>query len=197
MTGLMNRRTFQTRIRSLRRQGTPFALVMADIDHFKRVNDAHGHETGDRALKVFAEVARTSLREGDLICRWGGEEFAFAFVNLSAEAARDAIDRIRLELAARLSTSDLPRFTVSFGVVASDECASLELAVRHADDSLYLAKAQGRDCAVIADPRVVDVDDIDPLPAPRPLIRVAERARTTGSHGVLASLARDDDPSEH
>jgi diguanylate cyclase (GGDEF)-like protein len=193
----MNRRTFQTRIRSMRRQGTPFALVMADIDHFKRVNDAHGHETGDRALKTFSEVARSSLREGDLIARWGGEEFAFAFVNLSAELARDAIDRIRLELAARLSTSDLPRFTVSFGVVAADECASLEHAVRYADDSLYVAKARGRDCAVIADTRLMD-DDEEHTPEPvRPLPRVAEKPPRAAKHGVLASLARDDDPMDH
>lgn len=196
LTGLMNRRTFQTRIRALRRQGTPFALVMADIDHFKRVNDAHGHETGDRALKTFADVARSSLREGDLIARWGGEEFAFAFVNLSAEAARDAIDRIRLELAGRLSTSDLPRFTVSFGVVAAGDCASLEHAVRFADDSLYIAKARGRDCAIIADARLMDDEDGDPAPA-RPLPRTVEKVRVEAKHGVLASLARDDDPLDH
>lgn len=194
LTGLMNRRTFQTRIRSMRRSATPFALVMADIDQFKRVNDAHGHETGDRALKTFADVARSSLREGDLIARWGGEEFAFAFPNMDPEGARDAIDRIRLELAGRLSTSDLPRYTVSFGVVAADECTSLEDAVRHADDSLYLAKARGRDCAVIANTQQVGENG----ELMRPLLRVAEKMRVSGSgHGVLASLARDDDPMDH
>ncbi|MEY2552290.1 MAG: hypothetical protein QOC57_150, partial [Ilumatobacteraceae bacterium] len=192
LTGLMNRRTFQTRIRSLRRAGTPFALVMADIDRFKRVNDAHGHETGDRALKTFADVARSSLREGDLIARWGGEEFAFAFVNLDPQSACDAIDRIRLELAGRLSTSDLPRFTVSFGVVAASECASLEDAVRHADDSLYVAKARGRDCSVIADVTQF-TEDLDPV---RPMQRVAEKVRATAGGGVLATLARDDDPTD-
>ncbi len=193
LTGLMNRRNFQTRIRSLRRVGTPFALVMADIDHFKRVNDAHGHETGDRALKTFADVARSSLREGDLIARWGGEEFSFAFVNLDPKGACAAIDRIRLELAGRLSTSDLPRFTVSFGVVSAAECASLEDAVRHADDALYLAKARGRDCSVIADTEQFSEDGV----AVRPLQRIAEKARPGTGHGVLATLARDDDPTDH
>jgi diguanylate cyclase (GGDEF)-like protein len=171
---------------------------MADIDHFKRVNDAHGHETGDRALKTFADVARSSLREGDLIARWGGEEFAFAFVNLTAEQARDAIDRIRLELAARLSTSDLPRFTVSYGVVAAAECPSLEHAVRYADDSLYVAKARGRDCAVIADTRLMEDDEehVDAEPI-RHMTRVAEKPARAAKHGVLAALARDDDPMEH
>ena len=192
LTGLMNRRNFQTRIRSMRRAGTPFALVMADIDHFKRVNDAHGHETGDRALKTFADVARSSLREGDLIARWGGEEFSFAFVNLDPQAACSAIDRIRLELAGRLSTSDLPRFTVSFGVVSADACASLEDAVRHADDALYLAKARGRDCSVIADTKQFDEEGL----AIRPLQRVIEKVRSSSTHGVLATLARDDDPMD-
>ena len=192
LTGLMNRRNFQTRIRSMRRAGTPFALVMADIDHFKRVNDAHGHETGDRALKTFADVARSSLREGDLIARWGGEEFSFAFVNLDPQAACSAIDRIRLELAGRLSTSDLPRFTVSFGVVSADACASLEDAVRQADDALYLAKARGRDCSVIADSNQFDEEGI----AIRPLQRVVEKVRNSSAHGVLATLARDDDPMD-
>ena len=192
LTGLMNRRTFQTRIRSLRRSSTPFSLVMGDIDQFKRVNDAHGHETGDRALKTFADVARSSLREGDMIARWGGEEFAFAFVNLDPQSACDAIDRIRLELAGRLSTSDLPRFTVSFGVVAAAECASLEDAVRHADDSLYLAKARGRDCSVIADTKQF-TEDGEPV---RPLLRVAEKMRTGNGYGLIATLARDDDPMD-
>jgi diguanylate cyclase (GGDEF)-like protein len=192
LTGLMNRRNFQTRIRSMRRAGTPFALVMADIDHFKRVNDAHGHETGDRALKTFADVARSSLREGDLIARWGGEEFSFAFVNLDPQAACSAIDRIRLELAGRLSTSDLPRFTVSFGVVSADACASLEDAVRHADDALYLAKARGRDCSVIADTNQFDEEGMEI----RPLQRVVEKVRSSSAHGVLATLARDDDPMD-
>ena len=187
LTGLMNRRTFQTRIRAMRRSNIPFAYVMADIDHFKRVNDTYGHETGDRALKTFCEVAKTSLRQSDLMARWGGEEFALAFVDLSPELARDVIDRIRLELAARLSTSDLPGFTVSFGIVAAEQCASLEQAVRLADDALYEAKAQGRNCSVIA-----STD------------RLAEELQTPPAHaarrlkvGVLANLARDDDPLDH
>ena len=191
MTGLMNRRVFQTRIRSLRRTDTPFVLVMADIDHFKRVNDTYGHETGDRALKTFCEVSKASLRSTDLMARWGGEEFAFAFCDLEPSQARDAIDRIRLELAARLSTSDLPAFTVSFGIVAADACASLEDAVRLADDALYEAKAQGRNCSIIA-----SVPATMPGVIATPLVRVAEKLRSTNP-GVLASLVGDDDPVGH
>ncbi len=191
MTGLMNRRVFQTRIRSLRRNNTPFVLVMADIDHFKRVNDTYGHETGDRALKTFCEVSKSSLRSTDLMARWGGEEFAFAFCGLDPTQTRDAIDRIRLELAARLSTSDLPGFTVSFGIVAADLCTSLEDAIRLADDALYEAKAQGRNCSIIA-----PTTDLAGPATARPTVRVAEKLRSINP-GVLASLAGDDDPLDH
>jgi diguanylate cyclase (GGDEF)-like protein len=192
LTGLMNRRLFQTRIRSLRRADTSFVLVMADIDHFKRVNDTHGHETGDRALKTFCDVARSYLRQSDLMARWGGEEFAFAFFELSAEQALEVIDRIRLGLAARLSTSDLPSFTVSYGIVDTDRCESLEVAVRLADDALYEAKAQGRDCSIIA-----ATGDIGARLAGMPEVnnRLTEQL-SARSVGVLASLARDDDPQD-
>jgi diguanylate cyclase (GGDEF)-like protein len=189
LTGLMNRRVFQARIRSLRRIDTPFALVMADIDHFKRINDTYGHETGDRALKTYCEIAKNSIRETDLMGRWGGEEFAFSFLGLDPTQARDTLDRIRLELAVRLSTSDLPGFTVSYGIVAADECASLELAVRLADDALYEAKALGRDRSVIADSQTVPAGAAT-------VIRVAEPVRSR-SEGVLARLATEDDPVDH
>ena len=191
MTGLMNRRTFEGRIRSLRRNDSQFVLVMADIDHFKRVNDSHGHETGDRALKTFCEVAKSYLRQSDLMARWGGEEFALAFGDLKSAQALDIIDRIRLGLAARLSTSDLPSFTVSFGIVDTGSCTSLEQAIRLADDALYEAKAQGRDCSIIASTG----DDANESEHPQPTTRVAEKSRTS-TVGVLASLARDDDPMD-
>jgi diguanylate cyclase (GGDEF)-like protein len=190
LTGLMNRRTFESRIRSLRRNETQFVLVMADIDHFKRVNDTHGHETGDRALKTFCEVAKSYLRQTDLMARWGGEEFALALCDLNPPQARDIIDRIRLGLSVRLSTSDLPAFTVSFGIVDTDACATLEHAIRLADDALYEAKAQGRDCSIIAS------SDDTADSATHPTIRVTEKLRS-GAAGVLASLARDDDPLDH
>jgi diguanylate cyclase (GGDEF)-like protein len=191
LTGLMNRRVFQTRIRSLRRNETPFALVMADIDRFKRVNDTFGHETGDRALKTFCEIAKNSIRQTDVMARWGGEEFAFVFPGLDPTQARDTLDRIRLELAARLSTSDLPPFTVSYGIVAADECTSLESAIRLADDALYEAKNLGRDQSVIASTEA-ELSGTVLTPA---VVRIAERTRT-GSAGVLASLASDDDPHD-
>jgi diguanylate cyclase (GGDEF)-like protein len=189
LTGLMNRRTFQSRIRSMRRGGVQFSLVMADLDHFKRLNDTHGHEMGDRALTTFCAVAADVLRAGDLMARWGGEEFAFAVVGVSAQETAEVLDRVRLELAARLSTSDIPGFTASFGVVDASACESLDEAVRLADDALYEAKGAGRNQVAVA--------EVAPLPpkalAARPVTHhVAERAVPVGS--VLATLAHDDDP---
>jgi diguanylate cyclase (GGDEF)-like protein len=189
LTGLINRRTFQTRIRALRRSNIQFVLVMADIDHFKRVNDTYGHETGDRAIKTFCDVSKGSLRQTDLMGRWGGEEFAFAFTNIDPVQAQATIDRIRLELAARLSTSDLPGFTASFGIVDASSCASLEDAVRLSDDALYEAKNKGRNCSVIAATEGVEPGTVKA----QPTVRVSDRQRSNGI-GVLAGLAGDDDP---
>ncbi len=189
LTGLMNRRTFQSRIRSMRRGGVQFSLVMADLDHFKRLNDTHGHEMGDRALTTFCAVAADVLRAGDLMARWGGEEFAFAVVGVSAQETAEVLDRVRLELAARLSTSDIPGFTASFGVVDASACESLDEAVRLADDALYEAKGAGRNQVAVA-----DVEPLAPkVLSARPVAHhVAERAVPAGS--VLATLALDDDP---
>ncbi len=186
LTGLMNRRTFQSRIRALRRNGVPFALVMADLDHFKRLNDTHGHEMGDRALTTFCGVAQAVLRQDDLLARWGGEEFAFAIVGASAQSAAEVLDRVRLELAARLSTSDIPGFTASFGAVDAAACASLDEAVRIADDALYEAKGEGRNRVVVA-----NLDGVDRPVHSVPTHHHADAAQPVG---VLASLAHDDDP---
>jgi diguanylate cyclase (GGDEF)-like protein len=75
LTGLINRRTIEGKIRDLLRAGTPFALAVADLDKFKSINDTYGHEAGDRALRFFSQIASAGLRDGDLIARWGGEEF--------------------------------------------------------------------------------------------------------------------------
>lgn len=190
LTGLINRRTFQTRIRAMRRSNGEFTLVMADIDHFKRLNDTHGHEVGDRALQTFCDVAKNCLRHNDLLARWGGEEFAFAFAGLEPAAACAALDRIRLELAGRLSTSDIPGFTVSYGLVAAGRCGSLEEAIRRADDALYEAKSKGRDCSIVADEADDDADQ--PYVSN---IRVAERTERH-DEGVLAGLSQFDDPQD-
>jgi diguanylate cyclase (GGDEF)-like protein/PAS domain S-box-containing protein len=150
LTGLINRRTLETQLRALMRQQRPFALALADLDHFKRLNDTHGHEEGDRSLRLFAHVIRQVLRDDDLVARWGGEEFLIALPDADAEAAVEAMGRIRVELAQTLRGGHVG-FTASFGVTDSSAAGSLQELVQLADVGLYLSKAGGRDRITIGE----------------------------------------------
>lgn len=149
LTGLFNRRAFEHEVVTLLRQGNHLAFAMADLDHFKWLNDTHGHAMGDRALVTFAEVLRSWLREEDLVARWGGEEFAIACPGLDAMALAERLEKIRTQLASALVANDCPPVTASFGVVDSSISDSLQGMLQLADAALYSAKAQGRDRIVI------------------------------------------------
>jgi len=145
LTGLMNRRSFENRLRALRAEGAGFAFVMADLDHFKALNDAHGHEAGDRALRIFAETLRQELRADDLACRYGGEEFAVVLPSAEASEAIEITGRIREGLLRATGRGDVPPFTVSFGVADSRDADDLDDLVQRADAALFAAKDAGRD----------------------------------------------------
>jgi diguanylate cyclase (GGDEF)-like protein len=151
LTGLLNRRSFEHRVTSVRRQEPDVAVAMADLDHFKRLNDTHGHETGDRALRLFAQVLRESLRANDLVCRHGGEEFAVAIPGCTIEKAREIFDATRTRLAAAVAVAGLPKFTVSVGVVVADPNDDLPTILGRADTALFQAKREGRDRVVVLD----------------------------------------------
>jgi GGDEF domain-containing protein len=85
LTGLLNRRSFENRVQELIRRRKPFTLAMGDLDHFKVLNDTHGHDAGDRALRLFSRTLHDAVRSEDLVCRYGGEEFVIAFPGLSVE----------------------------------------------------------------------------------------------------------------
>ena len=151
LTGLINRRTFETQVRDLVIRGGTFALAVADLDQFKKVNDTYGHEAGDRALRLFAQVAEQALREDDLLARWGGEEFALALIDLDRHQAIKVLNRIR-EMLAAAHTGDHPRFTASFGVTDSAAADSLEQMMQIADAGLYASKQSGRNQVTIGEP---------------------------------------------
>ncbi len=89
LTGLFNRRMFEEKVSAIRRETECISVAMVDLDHFKILNDTYGHETGDRALVLFAQLLRESFRSQDLCCRYGGEEFAIAFPACTAAQARN------------------------------------------------------------------------------------------------------------
>ena len=158
LTGLPNRRNFENRVRLLRQSGMPFTVVMTDLDHFKDLNDTHGHEAGDRALRVFANVLRTTLRSVDIVCRYGGEEFMIVLPGCDLVEAGLVCERIREALGQATQSGDTPDFTASFGLTTSAEDLTLEQLIMFADSALYEAKRSGRDRAVV-------YDDAEPTPA--------------------------------
>jgi diguanylate cyclase (GGDEF)-like protein len=154
LTGLLNRRSFSEKMAVLPRNVYPVAVVMADLDRFKDLNDTYGHETGDRALRLFARVLRDTLRAHDLISRYGGEEFAMAFPDCSAVDATRALNTVQAQLDAAITVGGLPKFTSSFGITEIEPGEELAAALRRADDALLVAKRSGRDQIVLHDPGV-------------------------------------------
>jgi diguanylate cyclase (GGDEF)-like protein/PAS domain S-box-containing protein len=158
LTGLINRRTLETKLRALTRQRTPFAVVLADLDRFKKLNDTFGHEAGDRSLRVFAQAMRRVLRETDLVARWGGEEFVIAMPETDAANAALVCERIR-DLLARSHHGGHPPFTASFGVSDSTMGDSLERLIQLADAALYASKNAGRDQVTVSDGEAALADE--------------------------------------
>lgn len=157
LTGLYNRRKFrelleQTLLKTLE-TGAPLSLVFVDLDHFKRINDTHGHQSGDEVLRGVAGVVRERLREGDVAGRLGGEEFAVFLPETALSTAAEWAETLRVAVAAarhRIDDVELA-VTVSLGVAAwrPDRPTSADL-MRAADEQLYAAKAAGRDRVAVA-----------------------------------------------
>jgi diguanylate cyclase (GGDEF)-like protein len=156
LSELWNRRTFMEAAdaehQRCRRTDAPLALVLFDLDHFKRINDTHGHAVGDLVIKSFARTVKGALRPYDCVCRYGGEEF---LVMLPATAAADAVaiaERILAEC--RTAPLDLHgnvvRFTASAGIAVGDGSTTLDQLLAGADAALYRAKRAGRDRAELA-----------------------------------------------
>ena len=151
LTGLLNRRSFEQQLSVARRDQPILSVAMADLDHFKTLNDTFGHETGDRALRLFAQVLAESVRVGDLVCRYGGEEFVVALPGCTLDKARAVLDTVRARLDAAITVAGLPKFTVSFGLVSAGDSEELPSLVGRADAGLFEAKRGGRNQVVVHD----------------------------------------------
>ena len=158
LTGLRNRRAFQQQIvveisRSTR-YGIPLSLLLLDVDHFKAINDGHGHAGGDVVLSALGVILREQLRIPDIPARWGGEEFVVALPNTDLVGAGVAAERLRVAVAEatiRHGSVHIP-VTISIGVSALEGGESLEVLTERADQAMYAAKMRGRNCVVISEP---------------------------------------------
>lgn len=155
LTGLLNRMAFmdlaQEELRRLTRAKAPASLIVADLDHFKKINDDLGHHAGDTALRAFADACTASVRSTDLVGRYGGEEFILLLPGVRAERAAEITAEIsrRLRSSHSAAVSRLP--TVSYGIAAAiPGSADLEALAVSADAALYQAKNLGRDRSVLA-----------------------------------------------
>jgi diguanylate cyclase (GGDEF)-like protein len=160
LTGLYNRRYMQEfldrELHSARRKHRPLAVMMLDLDHFKRYNDNFGHTAGDQALSAVGQALLRSVRAEDVACRYGGEEFALILPECSLQQATVRAEEIRKRLQEyRAPTDGQPQdpITVSIGVAAFDETTDrVDLLLKFADDALYQAKHGGRNRVVAARP---------------------------------------------
>jgi diguanylate cyclase (GGDEF)-like protein len=159
LTLLHNRRSLNDALERefarARRYKHSLAVYMLDIDHFKKVNDTHGHATGDRVLSLVAAVMRKSTRETDVVGRYGGEEFMILAPETSASDAHMVGERVRTKVeSSSTAAADVPAVTISIGIATTDTvaAASVEELVQLADAALYQAKREGRNRCVAARP---------------------------------------------
>jgi len=151
LTGVYNRRHFEdlmkTEFSKALRYGKPLSCLMIDVDHFKRINDRYGHDIGDSVLRKVTEILSSSLREVDVLARWGGEEFIVLLHNTDRDGALVVAERILKNISDHRfeGLPDREKVTVSIGVAVVDiETKDWETLVKQADDALYRAKAKGR-----------------------------------------------------
>jgi diguanylate cyclase (GGDEF)-like protein len=151
LTNLLNRRALMERMKEMARESTPqypaFVVAMLDVDHFKRINDHYGHEAGDRALTRIADIMRSSVREGDYVARWGGEEFLVLLPGVSLDEGEAVIDRVLAGVRGNGIEVDGEQLqlTVSVGMALHRDGENVSATLSRADRALYLAKQAGRD----------------------------------------------------
>jgi diguanylate cyclase (GGDEF)-like protein len=158
LTGLYNRRMLEEQltkdIQRADRYKHPLSLFMVDIDHFKSVNDTHGHTAGDLIIKAVANVIEELIREIDYSCRYGGEEFAIVLPETSLTEAGEIAERLRTTIEEKIfEINDGKKLSITISIGVSDFATgseSLEVLINRADSALYAAKDFGRNCIKIA-----------------------------------------------
>jgi diguanylate cyclase len=150
LTGLANRFAFDVRLgeesKRCDQQGSPLSLIIADIDRFKSINDAYGHQTGDKVLQTVALQLRSQLRDSDMLARFGGEEFIVLLPDTSLEQANEAAEKLRRHIAKchfHHKAEEVP-VTISLGAASLHPGDPPEALFERADKALYLAKTRGR-----------------------------------------------------
>ena len=171
LTGLYNRRYLNSYLRRYYKanagnDSAHHCVVLGDIDHFKRINDNFGHDVGDTVLQVISARLKSSFRKVDIVCRWGGEEFLIVLHEADAQKAYRIVDRIRQEIAGSIDVDESNTLTVtmSFGIASTMECEGSEQLIKLADENLYQAKNNGRNCVVVNPV----TDDIAKVVCPEP-----------------------------
>jgi diguanylate cyclase (GGDEF)-like protein len=174
LTQLHNRRYFMTRsdeeLRRSQRYGGPFTILLLDVDHFKKVNDTHGHQVGDDVLVAVARRLRSTLRSTDVLARYGGEEFVVGLPETSVDGARAIAERLRASIEAEIVPAMGRAVTASIGVATLlPDTPSVVAMLESADAALYSAKRAGRNrveiAAIPADSSGAAADDGAQLPA--------------------------------
>jgi diguanylate cyclase len=163
LTGLSNRRQFELALASeidrVARAGEPALVLMIDIDHFKKVNDTHGHSAGDQVLKAVARALHDCIRPMDTVARFGGEEFAMILPNCPPSFGLTVAERVRTKVQERtvaIATGQQVQVTISIGGAFAPQWvrSSAPLWIERADQQLYRAKAEGRNRACLEQPTV-------------------------------------------
>lgn len=169
LTNCYNRRQFEElatkEVQRSRRYHHPFCLFMIDADHFKNVNDTHGHAVGDLVLQALANCCRMTLRESDIVARFGGEEFVILLPEVSLENAHKVAERLRIKISKIVVKNEQDedvRFTVSIGLVSSTVTDNIEEMLKMADEALYVAKENGRNRVIIRNENGADKNTVPP-----------------------------------
>ncbi len=156
LTGVANRRQLDNELQRFvahaRRHGQPLSVVLVDLDRFKKINDTLGHDVGDRVLRATVNRMSAVVREGEVLGRWGGEEFLVLAPQTSHAAARALAERCRRAIAASAHEEGEVAVTASFGVATLEPGGDARTLMRRADLALYAAKTEGRDRVVSAGP---------------------------------------------